>query len=211
MDHKEHFVEEALPEHQDSILENDEDDTPLSHMDHKEVFENDDDDSPMHHMDHKEIYQSDTPTVPDHPMIEKGEFHGKNEDELNEIEESDEIYEDAPHVIPEKGEFYNEDIHHLPKDEWKASLHGHDEYTEKNRYDHFEEGDEGFGMEHHFEPHSDDIRSFMDGGPGTLKPKKFAKDDPRLHIPDGKATALHDHKIVSKEPVPTSEHLPKYG
>ena len=44
-----------------------------------------------------------------------------------------------------------------------------------------------------------------------LKPKEFEKDDPRLHIPKGKSSPLHDHLIVPKEPEPSPEHTPKYG
>ena len=55
----------------------------------------------------------------------------------------------------------------------------------------------------------DDEDSDIDDTP-KLKPKQFAKDDPRLKaIPTEKATAAHDHLIVDKEPVEMDK--PQYG
>ena len=41
--------------------------------------------------------------------------------------------------------------------------------------------------------------------------KEPTKDDPRLQIPEGKASPIHDHLIVEKEPVASPDHKPKYG
>ena len=135
--------------------------------------------------------------------------------------QSEDQYDDAEHVILEKGEHQGADIHHLPKEEWRLDSHAKVEHeeAEKRPYDHFEEGEEiaGFGIEHDYEPqsHTDEkTKKYMQDAPdsfGKLQPKTPAKDDPRVNIPQGKATAIHDHIIVGKEPVPAPEHQPQYG
>ena len=45
----------------------------------------------------------------------------------------------------------------------------------------------------------------------SLTVKEPTKDDPRLQIPEGKASPIHDHLIVEKEPVASPDHKPKYG
>ena len=53
------------------------------------------------------------------------------------------------------------------------------------------------------------VEDYLDDDPDAeapmLKPKVPRKDDPRLKIPQGKATAAHDHLIVSKEPIPNND------
>lgn len=51
----------------------------------------------------------------------------------------------------------------------------------------------------------------MEAQSANLKPKQPQADDPRLKIPQGKATAEHDHLIVPKEPEEVPEHGPRYG
>lgn len=81
-------------------------------------------------------------------------------------------------------------MHQLPKDKWKAEYHGSGEDDE----DDYETVQKAKEAEH-----------------ALLKPKVPMADDPRLVIPKGKATAEHDHPIMSKEPVVNPEHAPLYG
>ena len=135
----------------------------------------------------------------DPPMIEKGEHHSsfsESEDHIIPVkgehhfnEGADEEYENAEHFIPQKGE-HDEDVHQLSKDKWKAEYHGSGE-DEEDAHETVHEKKEA---EH-----------------ASLKPKVPMADDPRLVIPQGKATAEHDHPIMSKEPVVNPEHVPHYG
>ena len=90
-------------------------------------------------------------------------------------------------------------MHHLPKEKWTPEFHSRDVVEDE--------------INHHYE-HEDGIDAkFVDGEQvgGMLKPKEPEKDDPRLRIPKGKSSPLHDHLIVPKEPEPSPEHIPTYG
>ena len=78
-------------------------------------------------------------------------------------------------------------MHKLPKDKWRAEYHGHGEES------------------------NEEIEAPKEAEHAKLKPKEPMADDPRLVIPQGKSTAAHDHPIMSKEPVPSEEHSPRYG
>ena len=195
---------------------------------HEEVAE--EFDSPLHYVDHKELnpleeeaedilieHRDDDDLLEDHPIVEKGEHHADydlvidapehdyvdadhvipaktehymgHEDGISEDLIDEEDFENAEHVIPEKSE-HHDDVRLLPKDVWRPDFHAREEET-------------------HLIDHENETNEEKDLP--KLKPKEPKKDDPRLKIPKGKATAAHDHAIVPKEPVPTAEHKPIYG
>ena len=58
--------------------------------------------------------------------------------------------------------------------------------------------------------HHDEVKHEVEEVPAAhesmkLAPKVPKKDDPRINIPQGRATETHDHIIVDKDPVKTIE------
>ena len=168
-------------------------DSPLHYIDHKEMGPDADKEEER---EENEILESgdEIEEDEDHPIIEKGGPHAEEieieDDEEHYIPEKgehhfEEEYVDAEHHIPQKGEHHESDVHHLAKGEWKADYHGHETIH--------------------------DLPEEAQALHEPLKPKQPKADDPRLVIPQGKSTAAHDHLIVEKETVPSPEHGPRYG
>ena len=198
---------ELLEEAHEDIAEAASDyDSPLHYIDHKEQgFE----DTLVEEELNEIIDQMDLTEDEKRQIMEKGDQHvdydkllaeaeGNNEKEIEEDEEEDHFiptkgehnldddhYVDAEHLIPQKDEFH--DVHHLPKDKWKAEYHGEEVKKEPVK------------------------EKPKEKASANLKPKEPEADDPRLNIPQGKSTAPHDHLIVDKEPVEDPEFAPKYG
>ena len=137
--------------------------------------------------DFNDEYQFDVPELDFERVVPEKHEH--------EWEDDDYESEYKGHIIPEKSEHFETDVHHLPKEKWTPDFHSREIAEEMEQY---EDG-------------IDD--KFIDGEQegGKLKLKEFEKDDPRLHIPKGKASPLHDHLIVPKEPEASPDHTPKYG
>lgn len=221
----------ALEEHHDIDHDDDEYDSPLHYIDHKEVAPE---------LEEETSLPEEDVTPEDHPIVEKGEhgyvhddedleehygvYPGEYHDDYHIADAEDfepehyipvkhehhqderfwdleEDYEDADHEIPIKDEHEDHDVHYLPKDVWRPDFHARGDYD-----------DEDYDFTHHYmhgenELEDEDIENESKG----LTPKTPEKDDPRLKIPAGKSTASHDHVIVPKDPIPSEEHRPRYG
>lgn len=170
-------------------------------------------DSPLHFVDHKEETFED---VEDHPIIEKTEQYVDEDDyedaehlipEKREHYDHDHPVAESDHYIPSKSEHRAHDVHGLPRELWSPDFHGHEAHIDESlpvyahHYGHADGIDEAL-LESEFEHES-----------RGLHPKEPSHDDPRLKIPKGKASAAHDHVVVPKEPEDweDSDDSPKYG
>ena len=116
-----------------------------------------------------------------------------------------ELQEEEEHVATRKSEHHLDGRRPSPSDDWRPKFHSKTSEEFADEYDMGEE--DGIPDEYLNDSPEEELPALS----RKLAPKKPNLDDPRLRIPQGKASEEHDHLLVDKDPVPTAEHKEQYG